>query len=880
MTFTADPEAWPFLSGGGALAARIAAHDWGATSLGPLAHWPAHVRDATALMLRCQVPIVMLWGEDGVMVYNDAYAVFAAQRHPRLLGSKVREGWEEVADFNDNVMRVCLAGGVLSYQDQELTLHRNGRAEQVWMNLDYSALLDASGRPAGVMAVVVETTRRVMAERALDDERQGLQRLFAQAPSFMAMLQGPEHRFVMANPAYLQLVGQRPVLGRTVAEALPDAVAQGYLALLDSVWCSGEPYRADSAPFDVQVQPGAPVQARFVDFVFQPIRDSAGGVTGVFVEGVDVTERTLVMRRSAALVRLTDALRTLDDAVDIGYAAACIVGESLGVSRVGYGSIVSESDTLQVVRDWTAPGVQTLAGVLQLRAYGSFIDSLKRNAFVAIADTRDDPRTASTTSALEARSARAFVNVPVVEQGRLVAVFYVNHGVVRHWTEGELAFIREVAERTRTATERVRNEAAVRESEARLREANESLESKVEARTRELMELEAALRQSQKTEAIGQLTGGIAHDFNNLLGSMASSLQILEQRLLIGKTDNATRYIGMAQDAVRRAAALTQRLLAFSRRQTLDPRPMNVNRLVAGMEELIRRSMGPAVQVEVVGAGGLWPTLVDGPQLENALLNLCINARDAMAPAGGRLTIETGNKWLDARAAQERDVPPGQYISVCVTDTGCGMPPEVMARIFDPFYTTKPMGQGTGLGLSMVYGFVRQSGGLVRAYSEVGQGTTMCLYLPRYVGEIGDVDADADADDAAGPAPVAELSDGQVILLVEDEATIRTLIAEVLEETGYRVITAADGPSALLVLQSDVRIDLLLTDVGLPGGLNGRQVADAGRVQRPALKVLFVTGYAENAAVGNGLLAPGMQIVTKPFDINALATKVRDMVEG
>ncbi|KQP17804.1 ATP-binding protein [Pseudorhodoferax sp. Leaf267] len=873
---TPDPHAWPFLQGGGAMAALMAAFEWESTALGPMAQWPAHVCTATALMLRSQVPIVMLWGPPGVMVYNDAYAVFAGQRHPRLLGSNVREGWAEVADFNDNVMRTCLAGGTLHYRDQELTLVRHGRAEQVWMDLDYSPMLDDAGMPAGVMAVVLETTAKVHAERALVQERESLRRLFQQAPSFMAMLEGPEHRIVMANPNYLRLVDHRPVLGRTVAEALPDAVAQGYLALLDQVMRSGEPYHARGSRYAVQATPGGPVHDRYVDFVFQPIRDGSDAVSGVFVEGVDVTDRMLSVQRSEALIALTDALRPLDDSVDIGYIAARIVGETLGVSRVGYGGIVPEADTLHVVRDWVAPGVQTLAGVLQLREFGSFIDSLKDDRTIRIADVREDARTAPAAAALEQRHARSFVNVPVLEQGRLVALFYVNHADVRDWSPEEVAFIREVADRTRTATERVRAEAAVRESEARLREANESLEAKVQARTRELMDLEATLRQSQKTEAIGQLTGGIAHDFNNLLGSMGSSLQILERRLLIGKTENAARYIGMAQDAVRRAASLTQRLLAFSRRQTLDPKPMNVNRLVAGMEEMVRRSMGPAVQVEVVGAGGLWPTLVDGPQLENAVLNLCINARDAMAPDGGRLTIETANKWLDERAAMERDLPPGQYISVCVTDTGCGMAPEIVARIFDPFFTTKPMGQGTGLGLSMVYGFVRQSGGQVRAYSEVGRGTTMCLYLPRYMGEMGEDEAPGAV--AAG-AVEPERSDGEVVLVVEDEAIIRMLIAEMLEESGYRVLTAADGPAALQVLLSDARIDLLLSDVGLPGGLNGRQVADAARVQRPALKVLFITGYAENAAIGNGLLAPGMQVITKPFDIAALAAKVRDMVE-
>jgi CheY-like chemotaxis protein len=264
-------------------------------------------------------------------------------------------------------------------------------------------------------------------------------------------------------------------------------------------------------------------------------------------------------------------------------------------------------------------------------------------------------------------------------------------------------------------------------------------------------------------------------------------------------------------------------------------------------------------------------TKIDPSQLENSLLNLCINARDAMAPHGGRLTIETANKWLDDRAAMDRDLPPGQYLSVCITDTGTGMSADVIARAFDPFFTTKPLGEGTGLGLSMVYGFVRQSGGQVRVYSELGRGTTMCLYLPRYT---GDAESSADvAEEAIGTG------EGETVLVIDDEPAIRMLIVEVLEEAGYAAIEAADGPAGLRTLQSDTRIDLLITDVGLPGGMNGRQVADAARVVRPGLKVLFITGYAENAVVGNGHLDKGMEVLTKPFEMSTLANRIRDLIE-
>ncbi|TCP96406.1 PAS domain S-box-containing protein [Sphingomonas sp. PP-F2F-A104-K0414] len=386
-----------------------------------------------------------------------------------------------------------------------------------------------------------------------------------------------------------------------------------------------------------------------------------------------------------------------------------------------------------------------------------------------------------------------------------------------------------------------------------------------------LAQAEEQLRQAQKMEAVGQLTGGLAHDFNNLLTAVTGGLELLGAKLAKGEYDKVDRYINMAQTGANRAAALTQRLLAFSRRQTLAPKPTDVDRLIAEMAEIIDRTSGPAIEVEVASANGLWPILVDAPQLENALLNLCINARDAM-PEGGRLTIETGNKALDARAAAAQDLPPGDYVSLCVTDTGTGMEPEIIERVFDPFFTTKPIGEGTGLGLSMIYGFVRQSGGQVRIYSEVGQGTTMCLYLPRLIGVHG-VHEPSQSTETRHRA-----QQGQTVLLVEDEIAIRELVSEILGDAGYRVLTASNGPMGVSILRSNERIDLLVTDVGLPGGLNGRQVADAGRAARPELKILFVTGYAANAAVGAGHLDEGMEILTKPFNMIELERRVGELI--
>ena len=408
---------------------------------------------------------------------------------------------------------------------------------------------------------------------------------------------------------------------------------------------------------------------------------------------------------------------------------------------------------------------------------------------------------------------------------------------------------------------------------AALRTLNETLEQRVEERTAALMQAEEALRQAQKMESVGQLTGGLAHDFNNILAGIGGSLDLMKTRLTQGRIGEIDRYLAGAQGAVKRAAALTQRLLAFSRRQTLDPKPSDINRVVSGMQELISRSVGPGVAVETVAAGGLWTAFVDVGQLENALLNLCINARDAM-PDGGKLTIETGNRWLDERAAAQRGMAPGQYVSLCVTDTGTGMTPDVVARAFDPFFTTKPIGQGTGLGLSMVYGFAGQSGGAVRIYSEVGKGSMICIYLPRHVAE------EVDEEQHFEPAAVPDGGSASTILVVDDEPLVRMVAVEILEELGYHVLEADDGPSALKVLNTRPDIDLLITDVGLPNGMNGRQLADLVRQQRPELNVLFITGYAENAVLNHGHLERGMQVATKPFSAETLSRRVRELIGG
>jgi PAS domain S-box-containing protein len=582
---------------------------------------------------------------------------------------------------------------------------------------------------------------------------------------------------------------------------------------------------------------------------------------------IDITPRKTAEARQAFLLGLWDELRTLTAPREIMTAAVEALGRHIQADRAGYAQVQPDDATI-VLESCYADGVAPLSGPIRLEKFGVNQVALQRagETLVCADVSAEHPESLGGWRRLETA---AFISVPLVRNGRFSAALYINSVTPRRWTMEEITLVEDVAARTWDAVERAWAEAA-------LREANDMLEQRIAAALAEREQIEEALRQAQKMEAVGQLTGGIAHDFNNLLAGIMGSLEFLQKRLAAGRTDGLDRYTAAAMTSAQRATALTQRLLAFARRQPLDPKRVDANRLVAAMEDLLRRTLGPAVNLEMVLAGGLWPTLSDPNQLDGAILNLAINARDAM-PQGGRLTIETANAHLDEAYARRQggEVRPGQYIAISVTDTGTGMSPEVIAKAFDPFFTTKPTGQGTGLGLSMVYGFVKQSEGHVSIYSEPGKGTTFRLYLPRFRGD--------DEDDIGHPGENMETlhaEAGETVLVVDDEATVRMLVTETLEELGYAAIEAEDAQSGLQILQSHARVDLLITDVGLPG-LNGRQLADAARVLRPELRVLFMTGYAHNAAVGNGsALEQGMEIITKPFALDALAKKIRDMIEG
>jgi signal transduction histidine kinase len=403
---------------------------------------------------------------------------------------------------------------------------------------------------------------------------------------------------------------------------------------------------------------------------------------------------------------------------------------------------------------------------------------------------------------------------------------------------------------------------------ADLTDANANLETQI----REREKAEDALRQAQKMEAIGQLTGGVAHDFNNIMQVIIGNLEALNRRAMDKYTELGP-LVSAAMRGAERAARLTHQLLAFARRQPLAPKAIEVNRLVAGMSDLLHRTLGETVQVETVLAGGTWRVLADANQLESALLNLALNARDAM-PNGGKLTIETSNAYLDEDYAQNNDeVRPGQYVLIAVTDTGAGMSKDTLSKAFDPFFTTKEVGKGSGLGLSQVYGFMHQSGGHAKIYSEPGEGTTLKLYLPRPT-ESGE------SAEAAEAQPIPRAARSELVLVVEDDTDVRANTAQMVRDLGYDVLEAEDGNVGLRMIEAEPRIHLLFTDVGLPGGINGRQLADEAQRRRPELKILYSTGYARNAIVHHGRLDPGVNLITKPFTFAALAAKLRQVLDG
>lgn len=746
----------------------------------------------------------------------------------------------------DDVTRVALAAIERGEPIQQTYRIILPSGEIRWIDDRGRVLRDAQGRPERVVGLNIDVT-----ERASQHEER--ERLRETELRFRALLETMEtafalvevkfdendrpvdYRFVEANPAFERQTGVN-LRGEWVTTFAPQ-LERFWFETYGHVARTGEPATFESY---------AEAFGRWFDVRAVRVGDPSERQIAIFF--TDSTARRMADDR----LRESEArARTYGDRVQLALAAGAIIGTWV----------------------WDIPSDRFTVDEAFARSFGLApaigSDGLTLEQVVETVHPDDRPGLEAAIAGAMARGG-AYAHQYRVRRHDGVYYWVEANGRVDLGPDGApLSFpgvLIDIDERREIEAERDRATAA-------LRELNETLEQRIAERTAELFDAEAQLRQAQKMEAVGQLTGGLAHDFNNLLAGISGSLELMSSRLRQGRSGEIGKYVVAAQDAVRRAAALTHRLLAFSRRQTLDPKPTEVNDLTAGMVELIGRTVGPSISIELVGQADLWLTLVDRSQLENALLNLCINARDAM-PAGGRITIETANRRFDADEAQAHDLPEKDYIALCVTDTGTGMPPEIVARVFEPFFTTKGIGQGTGLGLSMIYGFVKQSEGHVRIDSAVGRGTTVTIYLPRCHGAAA-VEATPSEAQACPPRPLV----GGTVLIVDDEPAVRMLVTELLKDMGYTTIEAADSVAASKLLRSDMELDLLITDFGLPGGLNGRELAELGRQRREHLKVLVITGYVENTEPGPQDWPQGMRLLAKPFTIDALTDCIRNLEE-
>ncbi|MFI7800972.1 blue-light-activated protein [Pseudomonas sp. DD1] len=835
---------------GSQAAALIARLDWATSPLGDASHWPQSLRTAVDIVIHSPMPMLLLWGDELTQIYNDGFALLAGNKHPQAFGQPTHQVWPEMQHFTAPIYSAVLSGQVRTFSEQRFILQRNHRDTEIWLDLTYSPIRDERGQVAGVLVTAIETNeRRQLAQelqqrseaslKAQHDTEQRLQLALAAtdavgtwdwdisedrfiADSHFAQLHGVDPAKARQLPISDYLQGVHPEDRGMVARSIKHCISHG------SEYA--EEYRLLQA--DGQV--------RWVFARGRCYKDHHGRPARFLGAALDLTERK---HTEQALRQSQTELQLIINAMPvlIGYVDH---EERFRLNNSAY-------------LDWYGLTPQELYGktireVIGAEIYAGRADKIaaalkgKACSFITVTPHRDGRPRHALMKYLPRFSADGSVNGFYI---------FVIDETERKLTEEALRHLNDnleerVAQRTQA-----------------LAEANQRLQNEMFERER----AEDALRHAQKMEAVGQLTGGIAHDFNNMLTGIIGSLDLMQRYIAAGRSDEIGRFTDAAVSSAHRAAALTHRLLAFSRRQSLDRRPLDPNQLVTSLEDLFRRTKGAHIELKVQLGSDIWPVNTDASQLENALLNLVINARDAM-PDGGLLSIETANSYLDGTDITTLEpVKAGDYVMLGVCDNGAGMTPKILAKAFDPFFTTKPIGQGTGLGLSMIYGFAQQSGGHVTIHSEPGRGTCVRLYLPRLHGTA----LEKVPPQVPVEAPLA--LDGEAVVVVEDDAAVRMLVVNLLDELGYTAHQAADARAALPLLESDLRVDLLVTDVGLPG-MNGRQLAEIARQHRPTLKVLFMTGYAETAAERQGFLEDGMDMVAKPFSIDQLATKIRSMI--
>jgi PAS domain S-box-containing protein len=814
---TSNASAPGFLDGGGEMGAAMRAHDWSRSPIGNPAYWPPSLASMVSMILSSKFPMFILWGPEFVLLYNDSYAPVLGDRHGQALGRSVGAVWPEVWPEIGPIVRRAYAGEASFFENLPVTLERNGFPEQAWFMLSYSPLRDTSGVVHGALCVCAETTQQVMEKTSLHRSEARWRALFEnmQEGFFVgeavrdAAGKTVDFRFIEVNPAFGAQTGLDPAttIGRSARDVIPglqDALIETYAQVL----ATGE-----SNEFEVHV----PSMNR--RFEARARRLSAERFSVLFVE---VTARVAADK---ALRASEQRFRTLAQAIpDQMWTAAADgkldwfndrVFEYSGfafeqLAGDGWGALLHPDDLPAALEDWTA-------------------------ALASGAPYQSHFRLRRADGAWRWFRARG---LPVPNDS----------GAGNIW----------VGINTDVQDQYDANEA--------LQRMNDTLELRVAERSAELETAHSALRQSQKLEAVGKLTGGVAHDFNNVLQVIGGNLQLLRPLVDADATGRARLQGAIA--GVERGAKLSSQLLAFARKQPLEPVVINPGSLIGELGDMLRRTTGEQIALDTVIADGLWNTLIDPHQLENSLLNLVINARDAMDGAG-RLRIEARNVSLDAqRARREAGATPGDYVMLSVSDSGCGMSEEVMQHALEPFFTTKPEGHGTGLGLSMVYGFVTQSGGHLKIDSEAGVGTSVRMYLPRSL---------AAAEAPQPPAPREVVGGSETILVVEDDAQVRAIVVALLADLGYHVLQAPEAQAALAIIDSGVPVDLLFTDVVMPGELRSPELARRARIAQPALEVLFTSGYTESGIVHGGRLERGVALLSKPYRREDLARKVRHM---
>jgi PAS domain S-box-containing protein len=934
----ASDTCYPFLTEGGEIASLIHNFDWAKTSIGPLSSWPENLKSIVAILLRAKVPMILLWGEDGVMIYNEGYAEFAGERHPISLGSNVRDYWPEVAEFNANVVKIVLGGGTLGYRDQHLVIERNGSPEDVWLNLDYSPVPDENGVPAGVLAIVKDTTQRVRTEQRLRiaqeaggigtfewypetgmlDVSDEYRRIWGLAPDVMVtdkLLVGLLHPDDRASSGPAKLSQSNPLDYVEYRRIDPKTGEVRWIARRGEVVSSAESgqRRFIGIAFDITDRKAAEAAVREGEarwrglfeqmqegfFVGEVMRDHQGLIYDFrFVEVNPAFERHSGVPAENALGRsVRDVIPAISDDVFEAYAEVV----NTGIARIFEVRVAALDDRWFEVRarkagpdrfaalfvDISSRKIAEQAVAESEARFRNLAQSMPNHVWTAHPDGQLDwfndrvyRYSGTPAGTLDGDSWGAIVHPDDINDAakawaaaRLTGDQYETefrlrrHDGAYRWHIARAVALRDCSGKIEKWIGTNTDIQEQKVAEAALAELAATLEQRVEARTSELIQTQDALRQSQKMESIGNLTGGVAHDFNNLLQVISGNLQLLVNE--VPGNERAEQRIHNAMAGVARGSKLASQLLAFGRRQPLAPKVVNIGRLVRNLDDILRRSLGEAVEVETIVAGGLWNTHIDPGNVENAILNLAINARDAMN-GSGKLTIEAGNAYLDAKYTEVyADVPPGQYVLLAVTDMGTGMSPETLEKVFEPFFTTKPEGRGTGLGLSMVYGFVKQSGGHIKIYSELGHGTTIKIYLPRST-QSEDLIVERDAGPITGGS--------ETILVAEDDEAVRETVVAILTDLGYRVLKAKDAQSALTVIESGVSIDLLFTDVVMPGTLKSPELARKARERLPQLSVLFTSGYTENSIVHSGRLDEGVELLSKPYTREALARRIRHVL--